>query len=462
MMTPDTQAALLELYMQSAELDEPGLYLAAIEIAAKLTASAIGYFHLVNEDQETIELGAWTAATLSHCRASYDRHYPISEAGVWADSARNRSACIHNDYQSLSGTRGYPDGHAHLTRHLGVPVVDAGKVVLLVGVGNKASDYDDADQATLQLVADQAWALIRRQRQHAALLIADKQLGELQELGDICVWHWDPEERALRCNANAAKIFAVDSNQHFDCTLEKLLAFIDVRDHSVMLDLLRNPVPDTSFNLYLRGFRANGAAILLNFRGSTYPRTQGHGLVVRGLLQDATARREIGTAGYHATHDGLTGLANQAFLVAQLKTRLHNSSGKAADSFAVMLINLDHFRQINDRFGHTTGDEVLKVVASRLLGSVDHDELVARIGGDEIVVVQRRFTAPDVLEAHAKSIIETIQRPIEIGGHRIELSASVGIALASPGGETSKDVLARAEQAMRHAKESGRGIHRIA
>lgn len=453
-------AALLDLHRLSPALDEPGLYLAAIEIATAVTDSGIGYFHLVNEDQVTIELGAWSKATLLHCNASYHRHYPISDAGVWADSARSRQPSVHNDYQSLPVKRGYPEGHAHLVRHLGVPVIDDNQVVLLVGVGNKTTDYHAEDLACVQAVANEAWALITRQRQKASLLIAETQLHDLQEFGAICIWHWDAEEQQLACDGNFDRIFGTDAAAHINSRLETLLRFIDVRDHSVVLDLLRDPRPDTAFNIYVRGFRADGSAIMLNFRGTAYSRSQGHGIVLRGIFQDATARREIGTAGYHATHDPLTGLANQAFLIAQLKTRLHS---KNCDStFAVLYINLDQFKSINDSFGHSFGDEVLKVIAGRLLRAAGKDRLVARAGGDELVVMQSSVDDPEALEALSASIIDSIKRPIDIGGHLIEIGASVGIALASPGVETSKDLLSRAEHAMQQAKNSSRGICRIA
>ena len=455
-------APLLDLYRLAPDLDEPGLYSVAIEIAVSATGSEIGYFHLVNEDQETIELGTWSAGTLLHCNASYQRHYPISEAGVWADSARMRRACIHNDYQTISGKRGYPEGHVHLVRHLGTPVIDQDRVVLLVGVGNKPGDYSDGDLACLQAVSDQIWPLICRQRQKLSLMIAQKQLHELQELGAICVWQWDPEEQELGCDENLHRIFAIRHPGEFACNLENLLHFIDVRDHSVVLDLLRDPPGDTRFNIYLRGFRVDGTSFMLNFRGAAYPRSQGHGIVLRGIIQDSTGRRELDSSGYHATHDALTGLANRALLIAQLKAYLHSNPGKAGGTFAVFFINLAHFKTVNDSFGHGTGDEVLKVIAGRLLRMADKNELIARVGGDEIVVVQNHISEPAEAESLASAIAAAIQRPIEVGKHLVEMSVCIGIVLASPGIETSKDLLWRAEQAMLHARNTGRGIHHLA
>ncbi|MBP1150321.1 MULTISPECIES: sensor histidine kinase [Methylocaldum] len=286
---PDkAKSALLDLYRHALDADEPRLYSAAIEAAVAVTDSEVGYFHLVNEDQVTIELGTWSAATLRQCQAVYQRHYPISTAGIWADCARHRRPYVHNDYQGLSRKQGYPEGHVHLVRHLGVPVVYDDRVVLLVGVGNKTVDYDNEDLASLQAIADHAWFLIRRFRQRVALQLSEEQLRDLQALAAICVWQWDPVDQKLLCDGNIRRIFAVDPLSDFPCNLEGLLQFIDPQDHAAVLDVLHTASADSAFDLELQGTRADGIFVTLHFRGAAYPRSQGRGIILRGILQDIT------------------------------------------------------------------------------------------------------------------------------------------------------------------------------
>jgi signal transduction histidine kinase/HPt (histidine-containing phosphotransfer) domain-containing protein/ActR/RegA family two-component response regulator len=102
----------------------------------------------------------------------YDRHYPISSAGVWADAARWRRPVVHNDFQSLPERKGYPDGHLHLVWHLVAPVIEQGKVRALLGVGNKAADYDDSDAQELQLIGQDLWRIVMRRRAEIALVAA--------------------------------------------------------------------------------------------------------------------------------------------------------------------------------------------------------------------------------------------------------------------------------------------------
>jgi PAS domain S-box-containing protein len=162
-------SAMSILSQKATQLDERELWQLGIEEAVRLTESEIGYLHFVNDDQETLELCAWSQGTLKHCAAAYDSHYPVSAAGVWADSVRFRRPVIHNDYQALTERKGYPEGHAHLIRHIGVPVIEGDKVRVLMGVGNKATDYDATDVNQLQLIGNDLWLIVMRRRAEVAL-----------------------------------------------------------------------------------------------------------------------------------------------------------------------------------------------------------------------------------------------------------------------------------------------------
>jgi PAS domain S-box-containing protein len=168
-MSDQRLSAMFAMSQKCSELEEQQVLEMGIEEAVRLTDSEIGYIHFVDPDQETISLLAWSAATLEHCTASYDSHYPVSAAGIWADTVRTRQPVLHNDYQQMSGRHGYPAGHARLIRHLGVPVLEHGKVVMLLGVGNKAGDYDDADADQLQLIGNDLWSIVIRRRAEVEL-----------------------------------------------------------------------------------------------------------------------------------------------------------------------------------------------------------------------------------------------------------------------------------------------------
>ncbi len=165
-------SAMLAMSQRVNELNEDQLLQLGIEEAVRLTDSEMGYLHFVDEDQENVTLHIWSANTLKQCTATHDSHYPISMAGIWADTVRFKKPVIHNHYQEMSEGQGYPEGHVHLLRHLGIPVFEEDKIVLLMGVGNKSTDYDDSDVNQLQLIGNDLWAIVVRRRITEALAVA--------------------------------------------------------------------------------------------------------------------------------------------------------------------------------------------------------------------------------------------------------------------------------------------------
>jgi len=160
--------SMFDLSQRAELLDEKSLLSHGLEEAVRLTGSKIGYVHFVNDD-ETIELVTWSHETLAQCDADFDTHYPISAAGVWADSARQRRAVIHNDWVNTPDKKGLPEGHIVMTRHLGVPVLEGGHVRMLLGVGNKEGPYDESDADELRLIGTDLYRIAMRRRAEVAL-----------------------------------------------------------------------------------------------------------------------------------------------------------------------------------------------------------------------------------------------------------------------------------------------------
>jgi PAS domain S-box-containing protein len=135
-----------------------------LEQALRLTQSKVGYIHFVNPDQKTIRLYKWSKETIKGCSAEKTEHYPVEQAGVWADCFRKRKPVIHNDYQNLPGRKGYPEGHFPIIRHMSIPVIDSGKVVVIAGVGNKEEPYNKVDEEQLLLFINGMWDLLQKKR----------------------------------------------------------------------------------------------------------------------------------------------------------------------------------------------------------------------------------------------------------------------------------------------------------
>ncbi|MHB8910843.1 MAG: response regulator [Syntrophales bacterium] len=173
----DTRLALIE-YAASHTLDE--LLTKALDEISEYAGSPIGFIHFVEDDQETLSLQQWSTRTLKEfCQAQgKGLHYPLTQAGVWADCAREKKTVLHNDYQSLPQKKGMPAGHATVIRELVVPVMRNGMVVAILGVGNKPADYTERDVETVSYLADVTWHIVEQKRAEEELRTTNRQLEE--------------------------------------------------------------------------------------------------------------------------------------------------------------------------------------------------------------------------------------------------------------------------------------------
>ena len=162
-----TQARLRMLSMAaspSATRDE--ILQKMLDEIEKQTNSTIGFYHFLDADQETLSLQAWSTNTLrSMCTAEgKGSHYNISRAGVWVDCIRQRGPVIHNDYASLNHRKGLPPGHAAIIREMVVPISREGRIVAIIGVGNKPTDYNEIDVVIVQSLGQLSWEIFERIR----------------------------------------------------------------------------------------------------------------------------------------------------------------------------------------------------------------------------------------------------------------------------------------------------------
>jgi diguanylate cyclase (GGDEF)-like protein/PAS domain S-box-containing protein len=204
-------------------------------------------------------------------------------------------------------------------------------------------------------------------------------------------------------------------------------------------------------SLEYRLIARNGDVVWVRDDGVVVLGDGGEPLYLQGYLLDITAERELQEQlRLQALFDPLTGLANRAFFHEQLE---HAISIRTEDSpgTAVVFIDLDEFKQINDQFGHSVGDEVLAVLGERLKSVIRAGDSVARLGGDEFAVLLTSVHEPAEPAIVAERLLEQITMPIDVAGRHLTLTASIGIALGSSGAE----LLKQADAAMYRAKANG-------
>jgi diguanylate cyclase (GGDEF)-like protein len=207
------------------------------------------------------------------------------------------------------------------------------------------------------------------------------------------------------------------------------------------------------FNGELAVNTEDGRALSLTFE----PMENGGSVV---LVEDVTARKDAETRiNQLARYDALTGLPNRSFFHDQMGFSL--ATMKRGANCAVLFVDLDQFKQVNDTLGHPAGDALLCAVAERLHGIVRDTDLVARFGGDEFVVLQAPVRSADAAAVLARRIVEELSTTYDIDGHRVVIGASVGIAMAPRDGLDADILLKNADMALYRAKAEGRGLWRF-
>jgi diguanylate cyclase (GGDEF)-like protein len=270
----------------------------------------------------------------------------------------------------------------------------------------------------------------------------------------------DADQRLIVCNARFLQLFALSADSTKPGTpiaeaAENAASLVETGRSALSQILAQQMVPSPSRALgnYSEDL-ANGRTLAIS-----------HQLMAEGgwvaTYEDITARRRAEARISHiAHHDSLTELPNRLFFQERLEeafARLRRYN----ENFAILCLDLDRFKVINDTLGHTVGDALLKSVAERLRTSVRGTDMVARLGGDEFAIIRLDPRQPSNAEDLAQRIVGLIGAPYDLNGHRIVVSASIGVAVAPRDATSSGQLLRNADIALYRAKELGRGGHRF-
>jgi len=347
-----------------------------------------------------------------------------------------------------------------------LPLAGDGRVsgILVATRDAGAPPYTDDEIAFLQALADVTTATLGTayllNGSAAAVEELRRQAELVDQVSDV-IMAWDTEHQLVTWNAAAERVYLYSSAEALGCDAQTLLAtrFIAVDGEELDRDQILAALAETGgWSGELRQRRADGQEI--EVLGSITGLFDWHGRLTGAVAvnRDVTDQRR---KEHMALRDALTGLPNRRFLLDYLREALTRCAA-GSGPVAVLFLDLDGFKLVNDTLGHEAGDEVLRVTAQRLDGALRRHDVVARLGGDEFVAITEEVGDRDNAEDVARRLIASAAEPIDVGGGQLaRIVPSIGIAIVGPDRAaqlTPDELIREADAAMYVAKRGKCGM----
>lgn len=289
------------------------------------------------------------------------------------------------------------------------------------------------------------------------MIISDKSLFQkfVNSVNDAYI-KTDDRGQILDVNNKAEELFNYDRN----ILINKHISFLGIRDcqtSNVLNDISSIENKDHADDYVAPNQRGSELTLNLTVWPQAINNIRLNNLIIRDISQKKIAEKQLITTAFT---DTLTNLANRASFNNKLAEQI-KSADLTSKSFALVAIDLDKFKAVNDSFGHDYGDELLKASASRLSACVRDHDLVSRMGGDEFTVIIREIESQNSLTKIADRILRTFRRDFTLKDKRINISSSIGVAVYPDDAKNAEELYRAADMAMYAAKRSGKDSFRI-
>jgi len=296
-----------------------------------------------------------------------------------------------------------------------------------------------------------------RKDDEARVLASEQKYRQLFERNLAGVFRNTLDGKMIDCNDAWIKILGLESREEaIGLNVRELYFEPGERDELVK----RLKVERALTNVEVRLRRADGREICVLENISLVEDANGES-IVEGTMFDITERKEAEEQiAYQAYHDPLTGLPNRKLFELRLMPAI-SQARREGHPMAVLFIDLDRFKSINDSMGHGIGDEILRQAGARMSPLIRSEDSLARVGGDEFTIMLSRIGGPHDAIRVAQKLLETIAHPYHVGDHAFYISASIGIAMFPTDGDSSEVLIKNADSAMYRAKELGRNGYQL-
>jgi diguanylate cyclase (GGDEF)-like protein/PAS domain S-box-containing protein len=288
---------------------------------------------------------------------------------------------------------------------------------------------------------------------------ATAQLAAIVESSNDAMVVKDLNGAVLSWNAGAERIFGYRASEMIGSSIYKLIPPDRLEEEGRIMELIRSGKLVDHFETVR--LRKGDKRIDVSVTISPIKDATGRIIGASKVARDITQRLESHARLQHLAHyDPLTGLPNRALLADRMEIAIGNAA-RYSNKLALLFIDLDRFKLVNDSLGHEIGDKLLKAVAERMQGSVRHTDTVSRLAGDEFIVLLSQIKAEEDAARVAGKLIVVLSKPYRIEEHELTLSASIGISIYPDHGSESGILLRNADASMYSAKEAGRSQYQF-
>lgn len=337
-----------------------------------------------------------------------------------------------------------------------LPIFSGEKLTGLIGFDSvrEKREWGDEEAALLQVLGDLVGMAIERADKQRQLCASEALRAHAEALANMGSWQWKVGSDEFLASAEWRKVTGCGEGR---LTREQVLRLTPDDERDRVLEVLEKTVATGEpYSIEHRIIRAdNGEQRWVAVNAELVETGEGS-QTLRGFAQDISRRKDTESRLFHLAHyDSLTGMPNRMLVLDRLQQALRRAR-RNSSQIAVLFVDLDQFKKINDTLGHDFGDRALEDAAGRLRSLFRERDTVARIGGDEFVIVLEDFARVSDIIVAASKVVEAFRDPLLISSREFVLTASVGIALSPQDGATAHDLMRHADTAMYQAKSRGR------